>query len=129
MDRTLNYLKEIFGTNIKTECEKFYNAFPMYMTERYTFSFIKLPAEETTFVLVKPLSKQDININQIKKQIKQIYKYSETVPVFVFESLRLSQRNVLIRNQIPFIQPDNQIYIPNIMINLNQKEIVEREYA
>ena len=86
MDRTLNYLKEIFGTNIKTECEKFYNAFPMYMTERYTFSFIKLPAEETTFVLVKPLSKQDININQIKKQIKPIYKYSETVPVFVFES-------------------------------------------
>ena len=51
------------------------------------------------------------------------------MPVFVFESLRLSQRNVLIRNQIPFIQPDNQIYIPNIMINLNQKEIVEREYA
>jgi len=129
MDITLNYLREIFGTTIKTEYGKFYNAFPMYMTERYKFHFIKLPTEDTSYVLVKPLRKQDININQIKKQIKQIYNYSESVPVFVFESLRLSQRNVLIRNQIPFIQPDNQIYIPNIMINLSQKEIVAKEYA
>ena len=115
--------------NIRTEYGKFYNAFPLYMTERYTFHFFKLPTEDTSYVLVKPLKKQDININQIKKQIKQIYSHSKSVPIFVFDSLRLSQRNILVRNQIPFIQPDNQIYIPNIMINLSQKEIVGKEYA
>lgn len=129
MDNTLNYLKEIFGTNIKSEYGKFYDTFPMYMTERYKFYFIKLPTEDVSYVLVKPLRKQDININQIKKQIKQIYNYSEAVPIFIFESLRLSQRNMLIRNKIPFIQPNNQIYVPNIMINLSQKEVVEKEYA
>lgn len=129
MDITLNYLKEVFGTNIKTEYGKFYDAFPMYLAERYKFYFIKLPTEDKSYVLVKSLKKQDININQMKKQMKQIYTYSESVPVFVFESLRLSQRNVLIRNEIPFIQPNNQIYIPNIMINLSQKEIVAKEYA
>ena len=129
MDKTLNYLREIFGTNIKTEYGKCYDTFPMYMVERYKFHFIKLPTEDTSYVLVKSLKKQDININQMKKQIKQIFTYSESMPVFVFESLRLSQRNVLIRNQIPFIQPNNQIFIPNIMINLSQKEIVAKEYA
>lgn len=129
MEKTLNYLQEIFGVNIRTEYGKFYNAFPMYMTERYKFHFLKLPTEDASYVLVKPIEKQDININQIKKQIKQIYSHSKSVPIFVFESLRLSQRNTLVRNQIPFIQPDNQIYIPNIMINLSQKEIVTKEYA
>ena len=42
MDNTLKYLREIFGAGIKTEYEKFYNAFPMYMTERYKFHFIKI---------------------------------------------------------------------------------------
>lgn len=129
MDNTLNYLREIFGTDIKTKYEKSYNAFPMYMMERYKFHFIKIPVEDKTYVLVKPIKRQNININQLKKQIKQIYSYSESIPVFVFENLRLSQRNTLIQNQIPFIQPDNQIYIPNVMINLSQKEIVAKEYA
>lgn len=129
MDNTLKYLREIFGAGIKTEYEKFYNAFPMYMTERYKFHFIKISAEGMTYVLVKALKRQDININQLKKQMKQIYSCSEAVPVFVFENLRLSQRNILVHNQIPFIQPDNQIYIPNVMINLSQKEIAAKEYA
>lgn len=129
MDNTLNYLKEIFGSNVKTEYGEFHNAFPMYMMERYEFCFIKIPADDKSYVLVKPLKKQDININQLKKQIKQIYAYSESMPVFVFENLRLSQRNILVRNRIPFIQPDNQIYIPNIIINLNQKEIIQKDYG
>lgn len=129
MDDTLNYLREIFGTNIKTEYGKFYDAFPMYMMERYKFYFIKIPADDRAYVLVKPLKKQDININQLKKQMKQIYSYSESIPIFIFESLRLSQRNILVRNQIPFIQPDNQIYIPNVMIHLGQKEIIQKDYG
>jgi len=129
MDNTMRYLKDIFGNDVKTQYDKFYNAFPMYMMERYIFRFVKLPHEEQSYVLVKPLKKQDININQLKKQIKQIYGYADAVPVFVFESLRLSQRNIMIRNHIPFIQPDNQIYIPNVMMNLSQKEVVIKEYA
>ena len=128
MDEVLNYLREIFGA-ITTECERFYDAFPMYMTERYQFYFIKLPKEDSTYILVRPLKKQDINIGQLKKQMKQIMSYSGAIPVFVFESLRLSQRNILIQNGIPFIQPNHQMYIPNAMILLNEKEIVQKEYA
>ncbi len=128
MDNTVNYLKEVFGTAFKTEYGKFYNV-PMYMKERYKFHFTKFSGDNQSYVLVKSIKKQDININQLKKQMKQIYSYTESMPVFVFDSLRLLQRNVLIRNQIPFIQPDNQIYIPHVMINLSQKEIIQKEYA
>ncbi len=128
MDNILKYLNEIFGS-VKTEYTKFYDAFPMYMMERYQFHFIRLPKNTQSYVLVKALKKQEININQLKKQIKQIYAYSESMPIFVFESLRLSQRNMLVQNQIPFVQPDNQIYIPSVMINLSQKEIIQKEYA
>lgn len=129
MNDALKYLNELFDGKINIEDGKTYNLFPIYMEERYNFQFIKMPADNKTYVLVKPLKKHDLNINQLKKQLKQIYSLSKAIPVFVFESLRLSKRNLLIKNQIPFIQPDNQIYIPNIIIFLNQKEIVYKEYA
>ena len=129
MDKIIDYLREIFGTVIKTEYEKKDSCFPMYLVERYDFYFIKIPQNDENYVLVKALKKQDININQLIKQTKQIYSYSQSIPVFIFESLRLSQRNLLIRNQIPFIQPNNQIYIPSTMLLLNQKEIYQKEYG
>lgn len=129
MENTLNYLKEIFGVTIKIEYHKFYNAFPMYMTEKYNFHFIKFPNDENSYVLVKPKIKIELNIIQLKKQMKQIINYSKSTPIFIFDSLRLSQRTMLIQNQIPFIQPYNQIYIPKIIINVREREIVEKEYA
>lgn len=60
MNDTLNYLREIFGTNIKTEYGKFYNVFPMYMMERYKFYFIKIPADDKSYVLVKPLKNKTL---------------------------------------------------------------------
>ena len=129
MNKTLNYLKNIFGANLYTEYNKFYNAFPMYMTERYSFYFIKLPNDDQSYVLVKPLKKQEINIIRLKKQMKQIHDYSKSTPVFVLDSLRLSQRNILIQNNIPFIQTEHQIYIPSKMISLNEREVVKKEYS
>lgn len=129
MNKTLNYLKEIFGNNLKTEYSKFYNAFPIYMTERYVFHFISIPGDSKSYVLVKPLRKIEINITNLKKQQKQIMGHSNSIPVFVFEDLRLSQRNSLIRNQIPFVQPNNQIFIPSVLLNLSQKEIIYKDYA
>ncbi len=128
MDNILQYLNKVFGKVI-TKYGKFYDAFPMYLMERYKFYFFKLPNNEQSYVLIKAIDKQDIHINQLKKQIKQIYGLSGSMPVFVFDSLRLSQRNLLVQNQIPFIQPDNQIYIPAIVINLCEKEIVLKEYS
>ena len=129
MNKTLNYLKNIFGANLYTEYNKFYNAFPMYMTERYSFYFIKLPNDDQSYVLVKPLKKQEINIIRLKKQMKQIHDYSKSTHVFVLDSLRLSQRNILIQNNIPFIQTEHQIYIPSKMISLNEREVVKKEYS
>lgn len=129
MEKTLDYLREVFGVTIKTEYAKFYNAFPMYITEKYNIHFVKLPNDENSYVLIKPKIKIELNIIQLKKQMKQIFNYSNSTPIFVFESLRLSQRTTLIQNQIPFIQPYNQIYIPKVIINLREREIVEKEYG
>ena len=66
MNKTLNYLKEIFGNDLKTEYNKFYNAFPMYMSERYNFHFISVSGDINSYVLVKPIKKIDINITNLK---------------------------------------------------------------
>lgn len=128
MEKTISYLKAIFGDNIQI-IKKNENNFPIYMIEKYLFSFIKILNDKHSYVLIKFLDKQCLNINQIKKQMEQIQKYSESIPIFVFDNLRLAQRNILIKNQIPFIQSQNQIYIPTIMIELNQKEYYQKEYS
>ena len=127
MQEIMIYLKELFGPLLKINENTNMNEFPMYMVERYQFVFIEI--EQRPYVLVNEYKKQDLNINQLKKQMSQIYDYSKSFPIFVFESLRLSQRNVLLQNHIPFIQTHYQIYIPNVMIDLKHKELFNKEYA
>lgn len=128
MNKTLKYLQEIFENDLKTEYRKFNDVFPMYMTERYIFRFISISGDTNSYVLVKPIQALEVNITNLKKQQKQIMGYSNSVPVFVFEELRLTQRNSLVKNKIPFVQPNNQIFIPNVFLNLSQKEIIKKDY-
>lgn len=121
------YLSLTFGNKIhfvESEIQ-----LPQLLKQDFDFLKFQINGNKREFILVKPKSKIVVNINTLKKQRNQIEKLTMCNSVLVFDELRLSQRNALIQSDFAFIVTDNQIYIPNVIFNLNEKDVVEKEYG
>ena len=127
MKQLSNYLRTIFGTQMMLEEYHAYDSLPMYLTENY--QLFKLQIDSDTYVVVKPKNAIQLNVNAIKKQLTQIQKFTSLPPVWVFENLRLSQRNALLRAGIAFVVPEKQLYIPHFVMNLTETESSIEEYG
>ena len=127
MKQLASYLRTMFGTQMMLEEYHTYGSLPMYLTDNYNLS--KLRIDVNTYVLIYPKEAIKINVDTIKKQLKQIRKYTNLQPVLVLENLRLSQRNALIKAGIAFVVPEKQLYIPNFVMNLTETESSVAEYG
>lgn len=128
MNNTIIYLKSVFGNRITFLYNEYEKNMPLYIIEQFTFLKFEIDGNKNKYILVKPNDKIEIKINTIRKQISQIKKYSNCFPVMVFDELRLTQRNALIEASFSFIVPNYQIFIPDVMFNLNEKDIIKKEY-
>ena len=81
---------------------------------------------ENTYILAEYKEKQDLFIENIEKDITQIKRLTNRDPVFVFNWLRLTQRENLIKNKISFVVPETQIFIPYPPIYLTESEAREK---
>ena len=80
-------------------------------------------------MLVEKKGKKELVIEEYLQDQALIMKATRRIPVFVFKSLRLYQRNGLIKNNLAFVVPGSQIFIPTIMIKLEERDVVAKEYA
>lgn len=122
MNETIQYIKSLFF-DIENIEEVDITKFPIYLRDKFEFKNINILGN--IFILTQYKSKPTLNVDNIKKDIIQIKKYTNSYPVIVFDSLRLNQREVLIKNKIPFIVPRTQLFIPYPPISLT--EIEKRE--
>ncbi len=122
MEKAIQYIQRVFGNidvkNLDT------SKMPLYLTDRFNLTAMRLLKNK--FVLAEYKEPQKLYIEAIKKDINQIKKYTDRSPVLVFHDLRLSQRNHLVQNDIPFIVPETQIFIPYPPISLTEVEKKER---
>lgn len=128
MNSAIGYLKSIFGNKITFLYNEYEKNMPLYLNEQFVFLKFKINGYENKYILTQPKEKIEIKINTIRKQISQIKKFSDCIPVMVFDELRLTQRNALIQADFPFVVPNYQIYIPNVMLNLLEKDVIKKEY-
>lgn len=128
MNDVIGYLKSIFGNKITFLYNEHERNMPLYLNEQFVFLKFIIDGNENKYILTQPKEKIEIKINTIRKQTSQIKKFSNCIPVMVFDELRLTQRNALIQADFPFIVPDYQIYIPNVMLNLLEKDVIKKEY-
>jgi len=123
------YLKEVFGNQVHIRELEATQELPMYLVDKFDLLKLKIDYQSGRYILVKAKEEMVIRIETIKKQMLQIEKYTKCCPVFVFEALRLSQRNALIRARIPFIVSFYQMFIPNVVINICEKETKQKKYS
>ncbi len=129
MDNVKKYLKTVFGKvitfNSKEQLEKKLT-FENIDCELLTFG---LREGLKQYVLIRFEEKFDIRIKTIEKLISDIRKELDAIPVLVFDELRINQRNVLVQSGVAFVVPQYQIYIPNTMISLIEKDIAKKTYS
>ena len=129
MDNVKNYLKTVFGKTITfIQKEQLVQNLTVENIDCELLTF-KLRHDLNRYVLVRFEKKFDIRTKTIKKFMSDIRKKVDAIPVLVFDELRISQRNVLVGLGAAFVVPQYQIYIPNTMISLIEKEITKKTYS
>lgn len=129
MKQTELYLRSLFGNSIIIEKFNQTNVLPMYLIQKFDFAEMRFRNQNNSYILLKPKGKFDIKITAIKKQFEQITKHTICTPIMIFNILRLTQRNALIQANIPFIVPYKQLFIPNVVMNLSEKESYNHDYG
>lgn len=129
MEQTIIYLKSVFGDSVKIEKFNQTDLLPMYLIQKFELSKMLISNQNANYILLKPKEKSDLKITAIKKQLEQIAKHTMCAPVLIFNALRTSQRNALIQANISFVVPYKQVFIPNVVMNLSEKEAINRDYG
>lgn len=129
MDQCTEYLRQLLGNEVNLFPYEKEQSLPPYLTEKYDLYLLNIQNEEGQYILAAPIQNLEIRIEPIKKQLSQIQKYTSLIPALVFSHLRLSQRNALIQAKIPFIVAGSQVFLPGILLNLNETESIEKTFG
>ena len=129
MDNVKKYLKTVFGNTITfIEEEQLVKNLTSENIDCELLNF-ELRDGLNQYVLVRFEKKFDIRTKTIPKLISEIRKEVDAIPVLVFDELRINQRNVLVESGVAFVVPQYQIYIPNTIISLIEKDITKKTYS
>lgn len=73
-------------------------------------------------ILVIPLGTELPKISQLKNNLKQIKGLFNSEVVLVVDNIPSYIKNRLIKQNISFIAPGKQLYMPNLLIQLDEKD-------
>ena len=120
MSKVINYINETLGTNALENpiSNKFLGNLPMYITQAYKLYDAIL--FDKNIVLVEQINQDDFSILQTEKHLQLIRNGIGKTVVLVLENLQSYNRKRLIEKGINFIVPDKQLFLPELLINLNE---------
>lgn len=111
------YLTEIFGLYAKIEKWNGKNKLPLYLRNKREYYVLSIGDVQS--ILMKN-SSDNFNISNFEKEMQEIERYSGMSVILWLEAVSTYQRNALIKNRIPFIVPNSQIYVPLLGICIKE---------
>lgn len=122
----MEYLRRVLGIRVDYESNK-QIYLPNYLISRYEVKKTLLDGQPVFFLYLKTGLEQ---ITAVKKHIRQVKKIESIPVVLVMKQMTFYQRENLIKEKIPFIVENKQIYLPFMGVYLQERcdaEIVERQ--
>jgi hypothetical protein len=119
MTSLATYLKEHFDLDInlipipQQELERL----PLYL--RGGFRFFKGNLLDNKVVWAEPLGENQFTPEQLHTHAQQIKQHLDSPIVFILDNIESWQRQRLIRRKVSFVQPSKQIYVPELLLELN----------
>lgn len=111
------YLAEIFGLNVKIENWDGKSKLPLYLRNKREYFVLSMGNVQS--VLMKNNS-DNFNVFSYEKEMQEIEKYAEMSVILWLDAVSTYQRNALVKNKIPFIVPNSQIFVPELGMSLKE---------
>ena len=111
------YLAEIFGLSVKIENWDGKSKLPLYLRNKREYFVLSMGNVQS--VLMKNNS-DNFNVSGFEKEMQEIEKYAEMSVILWLDAVSTYQRNALVKNRIPFIIPNSQIFVPELGMSLKE---------
>jgi len=113
----IDYLEEMLGLKVKIQKWDGEKKFPIYLQNKREYYVLFIGEEQ---ILVVKILSEDFSLPIFQKQILQLKKYTDMQIVLWMDNITSYQRQSLIKNQIFFIVPGSQLYIPSLGMCLKE---------
>lgn len=120
MRKAINYINETLGTNAieKPIQNRNLGNLPMYVSQAYKLYDAVIFNKE--IVLVELKNEDDLSILQADKHLQLLRNTFGKIVVLVLDNILSYNRKRLIEKGINFIVPGKQMFLPELLINLNE---------
>ena len=115
----IDYLRTIFGEDIKQESFQYPVGTPNYIRNGYKAWCISWDGQKC--VVLKPVS-VSWRLPGVKKQFRNFKSLSDLPCVLCFDRLTSAQRKDLIKEKIPFVVAGSQLYMPFWGVHFTEKD-------
>lgn len=118
----MEYLEKVLGINVAYE-EAMVRHLPNFINTRYRLQIVSLNGKKVIFAYPKTELEQ---IETLKKHIVRIQQSEDLPVVLIPEQITSRQKEYLIREKIPFVVEDKQIYLPFMAVYLQERCSAEK---
>ena len=119
----MEYLNKVLGIEVVYMNGKFEHL-PNFIVTRYRLQRVSMNGQGVIFLYPKTELEQ---VEVLKKQIARIQKNENLPVVLVLNELSFRQKEYLIREKIPFIVEERQIYLPFMALYLQERCNAEKK--
>ena len=116
--RVQEYIEETLGIIVRKSSWRGAAKLPVFLTSKYRFTSIKLQDQELLLVLDESAKQEPPAV--IRKHIQQVQaKWPHSI-VYARDQVTSYNRKRLIEQRVPFIVPGNQMFLPELGLDLRE---------
>src|SRR5699024_4116159 len=104
----MEYLKRVLGIEVTYESRSIRHM-PNFISTRYTLQGASLDGQKVVFLFPKTELEQ---IEALKKHLERVHESEKLPVVLVLDRITSRQKEYLLREKIPFVVKEKQIYLP-----------------
>jgi len=118
IEKFKDYLYRTTGITLRLTKWSGNTALPYYLNEIY--AFYKADILDATVIIMEQTSTEEQTTATIKKHCVQINKTWQGAVIYLSDTVTPYNRKRLIEHKVPFVIPDNQMYLPDLGIDLRE---------
>lgn len=111
------YLQDVLGLKMAIQQWKDAEKLPFYLQDAYEFSSLEIL--EHPYVLMQ--ARDEIGTaSELRKRMETLGRLTGAVGIYAISALSSHERKRLIEQHVPFIVPGNQLYLPDLGLDLRE---------
>jgi len=117
-NRLRDYLQAVLHLRLNLKPWEGKDALPLFLTKEFEFAQAHLLSVPCIFAFVS--GDDEVTPTELAKRQERIKRKADEVVIFVFEHMSAYVRARMIDRALPFVVLENQIYIPNLAMDLRE---------